>query len=255
MATTENLDLLLAEIDLLKADLQFQSLDVDPELQQALDIVYTHDSLRLEGSSLEPIETEMVIRNGLMLPGKPMTDNLTALNHYQAVQFIREQADEQNLLELGILQKLHIILCRGIQQRAGGAYRTEAASLINGDTAAAAEQIPKLLSDDIHWLNRDGAFLHPVIFAAEAHLRLLTLLPFPDNNGICARLLMNLILLRESYPLASINSQPTTRTSYIAAFAAAHRGERAHWHLFIAGQVRSSCQHLLGRLQQSQIEN
>lgn len=255
MADTDNLNLLLAEIDLLKAELHLQSPEMDQGLQQKLDIACTHNSLRLEGYSLDLAETSMVIQNGLMLPGKPMTDNLTALNHYQAIKFIREQADEQNLLALNLLQKLHIMLCRGLQPQADGAYRQHPAALINNEAAPTPEHLPRLLTDNLHWLNLEGSFLHPVIFAAEAHLRLLAIQPFENNNGLCARLIMNLILLGEGFPLINIASDSATHKTYINTFdTAQHSDMHLQWHSFIAEQVMLNCQNLLNRLQQIQSE-
>lgn len=245
MHSPDTLDLLLAEIDLLKADLQLQYAEIDPALQQKLDISYSHDSLRLEGSSLDPAETEMVIKHGLMLPGKPMADNLTALNHYQAIQFIREQAIEQNLLSVSTLQKIHIMLSRGLQHQLGGAYRNQPTQLLNDDTAPPAEQIQQLLTEQLQWLNREGPFLHPVVFAAEAHLRLLALQPFQNNNGLCARLLMNLILLGEGFPIITIASNTLTKNAYIQAFNHAQTGKPLHWQCFIAEQVMLNVQNLL----------
>lgn len=250
MADTDTLDLLLAEIDLLKAELHLHAPEIDRALQQNLDIAYTHDSNALEGGNLNLAETDMVIRNGLMLPGKPMADNLSALNHYQAIQFIREQAAEQNLLSAGMLQKLHIMLSRGLQHQTAGAFRGQPAKLVNDQAAPPADRIPQLLEEHLHWLNLEGPFLHPLLFAAEAHFRLLSLQPFQNNNGVCARLLMNLILLGEGYPILNIAAHRTARNHYIAAFNAAQTGEPLTWPLFIAGQALLSSQNLLQRLPQ-----
>ena len=250
MTDADNLELLLAEIDLLKAELQLQSLEIEPGLQQKLDIAFTHGSMRLEGYSLDLAETSMVIQNGLMLPGKPMADNLTALNHYQAVKFIREQAGEQNLLTINLLQKLHMMLNRGPKSQTGGAYRSGSATLINNEAAPAPEHIPQLLADNIHWLNLEGPFLHPVVFAAETQLRLLAIQPFENNNGLCAHLLMNLILLDGGFPLLSIASDSATQKIYVNTFDEAQRNdEHLPWHGFIAEQVMFSCQNVLNRLQ------
>ena len=244
------LDLLLAEIDLLKADLILHEPEVASGLQQQLDIAYTHDSNRLEGSSLDLSDTLMVIRNGLMLPGKPMVENLIALNHYQAIKFIREQAGELNLLSTRTLQTIHMMLSRAIHPKATGIYRTQPDNLINGQAAPPAEQIPQRLAEHLHWLNLEGCFLHPVVFAAEAHLRLLSLQPFQSHNGLCARLCMNLILLRDELPLINIASDPGTRKAYISAFNQAQSHHHMAWRLFIAEQAKLSCQHLLNQSQQ-----
>lgn len=250
MPDTDNLDILLAEIDLLKAELQLHAPELPQALQKSLDIAYTHDSIALEGGSLNLAETDMVIRNGLMLPGKPMADNLTALNHYQAIQFIREQAAEQNLLSAGVLQKLHIMLSRGVQHQIGGAFRDQEGRLISGQAAPTPEQIPQLLETHLHWLNLEGPFLHPLVFAAEAHFRLLSLLPFQNNNGLCARLLMNLVLLSEGFPILNLVANQTVWNAYTASFNAAQAGEPQAWQVFIAKQAVLNAQNLLHRLEQ-----
>jgi len=56
---------------------------------------------------------------------------------------------------------------------------------------------------------------HPVIVAALAHYKLVTIHPFIDGNGRTARLLMNLLLLQHGYPLAIIKNE--LRSEYIAA--------------------------------------
>lgn len=47
---------------------------------------------------------------------------------------------------------------------------------------------------------------HPVSFATEAHRTLMGIFPWPKATGKVARLLSNLILLRNKYPLAVIHS-------------------------------------------------
>lgn len=49
--------------------------------------------------------------------------------------------------------------------------------------------------------------LHPVERAALAHFRLVHIHPFIYGNGRTARLLMNLVLIREGYPPAVIRHE------------------------------------------------
>lgn len=253
MTNTAELDLLLAEIDLLKTELQLQIPLLDPAMQLAMAIEFTHDSNALEGSSLNLRETDMVIRNGLMLPGKPMADNLAALNHYQAIQFIQTQANEQALLTEGLLQHLYGILSRAIhRQPPGDVYRHQPGTLLSGQAAPTPEQIPELIAGHVHWLNLEGPFMHPIVYAAETHLRLLNLLPFPSGNGLCARLAMNLLLLNENYPWVNLASDPASREAYVAAIANSQaEGDLGHWLRFFASQVMHYYQHLTRRLQQT----
>jgi Fic family protein len=56
---------------------------------------------------------------------------------------------------------------------------------------------------------------HPVIIAAEAHTRLVSIHPFIDGNGRTARLIMNLILIRNGYTPAVIQNRE--RVNYLDA--------------------------------------
>jgi Fic family protein len=72
------------------------------------------------------------------------------------------------------------------------------------------------MSEFVTWLNSDQvAAQHPIQFAAEAHLRFVSIHPFRDGNGRTGRLLMNLLLLRTGYPIVVVSNQ--VRKAYIDA--------------------------------------
>jgi Fic family protein len=80
------------------------------------------------------------------------------------------------------------------------------------------------MSDFGEWLNSsEVTLLHPVERAALAHFRLVHVHPFTDGNGRTARLLMNLLLMREGYPPAVIRVED--RPVYYDALDAAHEGD------------------------------
>jgi len=56
---------------------------------------------------------------------------------------------------------------------------------------------------------------NPVLKSALAHLHFVSIHPFSDGNGRTARLLMNLILLQNGYPLTIIKKED--RVEYIQA--------------------------------------
>src|SRR5437660_1665202 len=59
----------------------------------------------------------------------------------------------------------------------------------------------------IEWLVDDETqLIHPVERAARAHYRLMAIFPWPKNSGKVARLLMNLMLLRDGFPPIVIHS-------------------------------------------------
>jgi Fic family protein len=69
----------------------------------------------------------------------------------------------------------------------------------------------------LQWLTSDEVrrTSHPTRIAAKAHYQFLHIFPFAKHSGKVARLLMNLLLLREGYPPAIVHS--TDRQRYYDA--------------------------------------
>ncbi|MBS3963205.1 MAG: Fic family protein [Methylomonas sp.] len=240
------LDLILSELDLLKIEWQLQNAVNSPAIQQALAIQYTFDSLHLEGSRLTLRETELLLRNGLMSSEKSLAENMAALNHFQAIDFIREKAADQVLLSENLLLELHALSCRAMLEQYPGQYRQIASLTPDDQPAPSPDKLPEQVQEHMAWLRREGAFMHPVVFAAETHRRLLYLQPFKSANAVCARLLMNLILLENDFPLVTIASDDANRTAYQTAMAQIDLHHASDdWTLFIAEQIRLACQSLI----------
>lgn len=84
------LEILLHNIDALKAQLDQIRPIQHSAILQALDIEYTYESNRIEGSTLTLRETDLIINKGLTVGGKSMREHLEAINHYEAMLFLRE---------------------------------------------------------------------------------------------------------------------------------------------------------------------
>src|SRR5580693_3771646 len=62
------------------------------KLQHYYDIEITYSSNAIEGNTLSPVETTLVIEQGVTIGGKPLKDHLEALDHYDAIPYVRELA-------------------------------------------------------------------------------------------------------------------------------------------------------------------
>ncbi len=61
-----------------------------------LEITYTSNAI--EGNTLTAVETTLVIEQGITITGRPLKDHLEALDHYDAIRYVRELASEKRSL-------------------------------------------------------------------------------------------------------------------------------------------------------------
>jgi Fic family protein len=214
---------LLTQIDALKARLdRIRPLapDLVENLREVYNIRLTYHSNAIEGNTLTQSETQIVIEKGITIGGKPLKDHLEAINHVEAIDFIRDLAMDERAITEWDIRQIHGLVCKG--DRGAGAYRT-----VNVMAAGSnyrypdAIMVPEMMQGFGDWLHSNPA-LHPVEIATEIHYRLVTIHPFQDGNGRTARLLMNLSLLRSGYPIAVIKTED--RSAYIDAIVAWQSG-------------------------------
>ncbi len=183
----------------------------------------TYTSNAIEGNTLTRRETALVVEKGLAVGGKSLTEHLEAINHANAIDWIRAQVkrNPEDLDERDILE-IHAAVLKGIDDTNAGRYRNIRVR-ISGSTVVLPNplKVPDLMAALVDWLRQPGE-LHPVELAAEAHYRLVTIHPFVDGNGRTARLLMNMILLMNGYPAAII--QKRERLAYIGSLEKAQLG-------------------------------
>lgn len=94
-------------------------------INKELDIKYTYESNCIEGNSLTLGETDQVINTGLTIGGKPLVDHLEAINHQEAVQYIRELAKDEIELSEREIKNIHSLIFKGIKDEHKGQYRKQ----------------------------------------------------------------------------------------------------------------------------------
>lgn len=202
---------------------------LSPEALARLDHFYnielTYTSNAIEGNTLSPVETTLVIEQGITIAGKPLKDHLEALDHYDAIRYVRNLAKEWVSLTESDIRNLHSLVLRRSRPDLAGRY-ADVSRYVRTETGRhmfpSPAEIPPLMGDLVAWLA--GAHDSPAT-AFTAHRRLVDIHPFNDGNGRTARLLMNLILIRAGYPPIAV--RPEDRLSYIHALQQAQAGQGA----------------------------
>jgi Fic family protein len=195
--------------------------DQQEHLEEWLKVELTYSSNAIEGNTLTRIETAEVIEKGVgvIISGKSLKDQLEAINHAKAIGFVRELSQKmkshQQITEQDILE-IQKILLAGIHDDWAGKYRTIEIFVRGSNTDFPLPQdVSGKMKRFISFLQEQQGE-HPVILAAEAHFKLVSIHPFRDGNGRTSRLLMNLILLIHGFPMAVIRQEQ--REEYLALF-------------------------------------
>lgn len=239
----------LTEIDALKASLDAlrplsrEQVHGLATVFEAEETEYIHESNAIEGNTLTLAETEVVIRRGLTVAGKPLKDHLEAKNHLDAFHLLQRLVSEQMLFDEAVLLQLHAVILRGIEDEWAGRYRNVGVR-ISGSRHVPPNpvKVPTLMEELFAWYPTQ-TLLHPVELAADLHLKLAQIHPFIDGNGRVCRLVMNLHLMQHGYPLTIIRAANTQRAEYYQALSDSDQSsDSAAFRAFIAARVLESLQ-------------
>lgn len=227
----ENMNVMLKKVDVLKE--QLSALRPLPEealkkIQDALDIEYTYESNRIEGNTLTLQETALVVNEGVTISGKSMREHLEAINHTEAISYIKDIAKQDIEISERTIKEIHALILHGIDRENAGRYRTVPV-MISGSTHIPPQPylIEKQMEDFIlRFKQMEKEKVHPVLIAAYLHDELVRVHPFIDGNGRTSRLLMNLYLLRNGYVIITLKGSNDAKVSYYMALEKSHT---EHW--------------------------
>lgn len=226
-AMNTKLNFTLQEVDALNAKLSsFRPLPIGAlkKIQDALDIEYTYESNRIEGNTLTLQETALVINEGVTISGKSMREHLEAINHAEAIDYIKDIAKRNIEINQRTIKEIHALVLHGIDRENAGCYRNVAV-MISGSTHMPPQSylIASQMEDFMSEFKRmEEESTHPVIIAAYLHDELVRIHPFIDGNGRTSRLLMNLYLLRQGYAIVTLKSDDEMKLRYYKSLERSH---------------------------------
>jgi Fic family protein len=195
------------------------------KLEHYYDLEITYTSNAIEGNTLSPVETTLVIEQGVTIGGKPLKDHLEALDHYDAIRYVRELARDKAPLTESDVRNLHRLVVQRSRPDIAGRY-ADLARFVRTETGRhefpSPAEIPALMGDLAKWL---ATAPNTPEASFTAHRRLVDIHPFNDGNGRSARLLMNLILIRGGYPPIAV--RPADRAAYVRALQQSQAGQES----------------------------
>lgn len=225
---TPELQKLLQKADELKAEIDQQkplSVGVWETVQEKLRVDWTYNSNAIEGSTLTRGETLFFLQEGLTVEGKPLQDFMDAKNHHEAIEFLYEVIKNERPVSEGLIKEINALLLKGVTHTLAkdqfgnktnkvatpGQYKKLPNHVQLADGAlhryVEPEQVGPQMRELVDWLNKNSGSLHPAVVGAIAHYNLVRIHPFDDGNGRGARILMNLILIKNGFPPAVIKNE------------------------------------------------
>lgn len=232
--------------------------EVEGRVMQKLRLEWNYHSNAIEGNKLTYGETYSFLMYGLTAKGKPFKDHLDIKGHNEAIVFLTSLVkDDLDLTEVDIRNLHKMILVEPYQSPAQtadgqatsktiriGEYKQQPNHVLTptGEIHyfAKVEETPIKMFELVQWYNeaRQNEKIHPSVLAAMVHHRFVNIHPFDDANGRLARILMNLILMKNGYPPAIVRLKE--RSDYYQALNQADRNEYVPLIEFLAETVLDS---------------
>ena len=186
-------------------------------LKRYFDVELTYNSNAIEGNTLTITETKVILEDGITIgKGKSLREHLEVINHKEAIDYVDDIVSRNIDISESVIKDIHHIILKSINNENAGKYRNTNV-LISGSAHRPVENflVAEKMGELIKWYDANKNNMHPLELAAEFHFRFVYIHPFIDGNGRTARLLMNLILMRNGYPIAVIKNDD--RDEYMKA--------------------------------------
>jgi Fic family protein len=192
-----------AKLDNLKAKLDSHrplSPDIVKNLHEDLVLRWTYHSNAIEGNTLTLQETKVALE-GITVGGKTLREHFEAINHKEAILFIEELTQSDELLNEHTIKQIHSLILKNIDNENKGTYR-KINVIISGAQHKPPQsiEVASKMANFIKEYKQKKNTLHSIELAAWVHIKFVGIHPFIDGNGRTSRLLMNLELIKAGYP-------------------------------------------------------
>lgn len=206
-------------------------------LRESMTLEWTYNSNSIEGNTLTLQETKMVIEEGFTIKGKSLREHFEAVNHQDAIDFVRSLASgDYGLTDVDILT-VHGLVLQKIEKDFAGRYRNSGVRISGANFVPPnALKIDDFIAELVDWANASA--LDTVVKSCIFHHRFVWIHPFFDGNGRTVRLIFNLLLMKEGYPPAIILKND--RKKYYDALNAANTGNYGRLMLLIMQALERS---------------
>ncbi|MEN2402825.1 Fic family protein [Flavobacterium sp. MC2016-06] len=130
-----------------------------------------------------------------------MQEHLEAINFQETITHIKDLNQKKSALNEKEFLAIHHLIFRGIKPENLGKYKND-------------PLVIREMNLFFNWYETHKNKLHPIILAAEAHLKILNIDPFENGTIQIANLILNWILLQNNYTYVVIEDSQDSIDEY-----------------------------------------
>ena len=188
------------------------------KIEENLKAKYIYNSNGIEGNTLSLMETNLIIEHGVTIKGKSLKEHLEVKGQEYALNFLTEVMNQKEKISLRMIREFNsLIMING-----GGTFKTLPNEIVGANFKTSPphlveEHLNKLIEN--FYNSNEDIIKKVAIFHADFE----KIHPFPDGNGRTGRLLMNLELMKEGFPITIIKKED--REDYYNALEKAHSND------------------------------
>jgi Fic family protein len=240
---TSRLAGLLEKIAELRAKIEMSPISVQwkPRLERDAFTRLAHTSTAIEGNPLTLKDVEILSRGG-DLPTAQRRHKNEVMNYLAALRYITDHSGKKVLTVKDVLRLHGIVGKDALEREPVGAFR-DYQVVIRQHRPPKYQDVPRLVTELMDWLNNQTKDLPAVISSAILHFQFGHIHPFGDGNGRVGRLLATWELYRrkiDTYHIFSIDEVYwEDRGKYFSAIRSVQEagGDLTGWIEYVAGAV------------------
>ena len=190
-----------------------KNIDFDKFNQYAI----THHSTTIEGSTLTETETRLLLDEGITPKGKPLTESLMVVDHFNALLFVIEAAKKNRRITPEFIQQINAQVMKqtdSVYQTIFGELDSSKGVFRKGNVSAGNSYfvnfdkveslVTKLCEALQQKIEEKENLIDQINCSFDAHFDLVSIHPFYDGNGRTSRLLMNYLQLLFKMPMSIV---------------------------------------------------
>lgn len=171
-------------------------------IEEHLKADYIYNSNAIEGNTLTLMETNLIIEHGVTIKGKSLKEHLEVKGQEYGLDFLNNVMKEQENISLRMIREFNSL----VMVNGGGTFKTVPNEIVGSNFKTSPphlveEHLSKLIEN--FYNSNENIIKKVAIFHADFE----KIHPFPDGNGRTGRLLMNLELMKDGFPIIIIKKE------------------------------------------------